>query len=104
MKRPNKKQVNEYLGKNVTITMFDGDVVEGILQTTESDFERYGHRGFYHVGGNLIFRSSHIIEIRSNEESIRCTTCQATLSKWLLNGDRVEFCGYCGNKIDWSEK
>lgn len=37
-------------------------------------------------------------------ESIRCTRCQATSSKWLLNGDRVEFCGYCGNEIEWSDE
>lgn len=44
------------------------------------------------------------VGVKSAGEPIRCTTCQATLSNWLLNGDRVEFCGYCGNGIDWSDR
>lgn len=44
------------------------------------------------------------VRVNRDEEVIRCTTCQATLSKWLLNGDRVEFCGYCGNEIEWSDE
>lgn len=42
--------------------------------------------------------------IRRLDDETICTICQASLSKWLLNGDRVEYCGYCGNEIDWSDE
>lgn len=63
MKRPSKLQVNEYVGKNVTITLFDGNVLKGKLLQSILPKNRYVIEG-----GNIFFRSSHIIEIRSDEE------------------------------------
>lgn len=64
--RPTKNQVESLVGKEVTITLFDNSVHQGILDQTESNLIRYGHPGRYHVNGNLIFRASHIEKIVSD--------------------------------------
>ncbi|MEG0327762.1 MAG: hypothetical protein RR565_04810 [Erysipelothrix sp.] len=38
-----------------------------------------------------------------SDETI-CTICQARQSTWMLNGDQIEYCGYCGAGIDRSDE
>lgn len=38
-----------------------------------------------------------------DDETI-CDHCYARQSTFMLNNDRIEYCGYCGNEIDWSDE
>lgn len=57
--------LNQFLGNNVTITLFDGDVVSGKLEFIAEFCQEQGWRkpGYYAIG-NLDFRASHVKKLR----------------------------------------
>lgn len=65
-----RSELEKYLGKNVRITLFDNEVIEGELHKTgeemfKNDPNLYIPRKFYFVTNtNLIFRSSHVKKLK----------------------------------------
>ena len=59
-----REKLNEYIGQNVRITFFDGDVREGTLGYTPEFSSKYGYRKpkCYTIG-NLDFKLSHVTSI-----------------------------------------
>lgn len=67
-----RSKLEEYIGKNVEVTLFDGDVIRGYLRKTATeelkiDPNLYLKRGYYFLSGkndlncnSWLFRVSHI--------------------------------------------
>lgn len=67
--RPTKIELEKFIGKNVEVTIFDGDVYKGILISNEEKNNKssmwFSNKGFYHCDGSKYhFRSSHVIKVR----------------------------------------
>lgn len=60
-------ELQKYIGKNVTITFFDGKTERGILGFTKEFSARYGYRkpGYYTIG-DWDFKVSHIKKVEGN--------------------------------------
>lgn len=74
-----KAVLDTYIGKFVTIKLFDGDIFTGYLQKTHDEKfknnpDLYLRQNYYFVTGNndcmvtvsSLFRSSHVIHIETN--------------------------------------
>lgn len=59
-KNPTRKELHQYLGKNVTITFYDSSIKEGILSISKDIGPN-----IYQVCETYRFRVSHIKSIRS---------------------------------------
>lgn len=77
MRNPTKAQLEQFLGKTVVLTLFNGKEFYGIFGKTDDEKNRdnpnlYFKKNCYHVEGTrYVFRASHITKIKrvmSNEE------------------------------------
>lgn len=68
MKPKTITELHKYVGKNVKIAFYDGDIKEGVLGYTASFNASYGYRkvGYFTIG-NLNFRLSHIKRLEVEE-------------------------------------
>ena len=56
-----------FVGKNVEITLFDGDVLKGQLSYCDEFSQRHGWRqpGYFYIAGfNVIFKFSHVAKVK----------------------------------------
>jgi hypothetical protein len=62
-----RSELEKYLGKQVTVTLFDGDKISGVLYKYPDDprYDRnyYTCRSTGDTGNSLQFRCSHVIKI-----------------------------------------
>ena len=71
-----RSKLERYIGKNVVVTLFDGDVMHGFLRKTateelKSDPNLYLPQGYYFLSGidvldckSCLFRVSHIKKLK----------------------------------------
>lgn len=57
-----KDELMEYVGKYVSVTLFDGDRLQGVLEYTPEFSAQYDYRkpGYFNIG-NTGFKVSHVI-------------------------------------------
>lgn len=72
-----RSKLEEYIDKNVEVTLFDGDVIQGYLRKTGTEEvkntpELYLRRGYYFLSGkdvydcrSCLFRVSHIEKLNT---------------------------------------
>ena len=63
MRRPTRKELHEYLGKEVKIEFYDNDVLTGQLKVTD----HYGRGMYYRLDDSFLFRVSHIRNIKRSD-------------------------------------
>lgn len=56
--------LNQFLGKNVTITLFDGTILKGTLQFCAKFCKEHGYRkpNYYYIE-NTSFKASHVTKV-----------------------------------------
>lgn len=59
-----REKLETYLGKNVTVTVFDGDITTGILKRGDGYERNYYACGIVSRGNGFWFRSSHVVKIK----------------------------------------
>lgn len=64
MSRYTRRELDNYIGKNVDVTLFDGSTLSGVLGYTPEFSEKYGWRkpGCFTID-KYDFKASHIINI-----------------------------------------
>ncbi|MGF3075717.1 hypothetical protein [Facklamia sp. P12955] len=56
-----REKLETYLGKNVELSFFDGDVIRGVLK--KSEYPKY-YCCFRPIKSNTYFRTSHVKKIK----------------------------------------
>jgi hypothetical protein len=59
-----REKLESYLGKEVTVTMWDGDTATGVLIKGYGNEENYYSCSLNGTGGRFWFRSSHVTKIK----------------------------------------